>query len=158
MLVWIYCEYCLCFRDDVDTPDCIFCRFSFFSAKVSWYPRFISNNVNTGMKESLLSYTCLNFEQLAQRLFTATYYVWIAYMLPMVRAYMILQTILIIIPSALWISSIHVDYPNRLALVWIALFIGKASPKEQPVSTKFLLLTSGRSFWCDDYHILFPPA
>lgn len=80
------------------------------------------------MKESLLSSNYLNFEQLAQRLFTATYYVWIAYMLPMVRAYMILQTTLIIIPSALWISSIHVDYPNRLALVWIALFIGKASP------------------------------
>jgi low temperature requirement protein LtrA len=58
---------------------------------------------------------------MAQRLFTATYYVWIAYMLPMVRPYMIAQTLLVVIPSALWISSIHVDYPNRLGLIWTAI-------------------------------------
>lgn len=142
----------------MDAPDCIFCRFSFFSARVSGYSRFVSNNVNISRKESLLSHICLNFEQLAQRLFTATYYVWIAYMLPMVRAYMLLQTILIVIPSVLWVSSIHVDYPNRLALIWIALFIGKASLIHQLVLTWFLLLTTCRSFWCDDHHIFFSQA
>lgn len=65
-----------------------------------------------------------NPKQLAQRLFTATYYVWIAYLLPMVRPYMIAQTLLIVVPSALWISSIHVDYPNRLGLIWVAICLG----------------------------------
>lgn len=46
-------------------------------------------------------------------------------MLPMVRPYMIAQTLLVVVPSALWISSIHVDYPNRLALVWVAIFLGR---------------------------------
>lgn len=77
-------------------------------------------------------------------------------MLPMVRPYMILQTILVVIPSALWISSIHVDYPNRLALIWIAIFLGEATLSQQVVFAWFLSLTMGRSFWCADYHLLFP--
>lgn len=65
-----------------------------------------------------------NFEQLAHRVFAALYYLWISYMLPIVRAYMICNTVLVIIPSALWIASIHVEYPRRLGLIWTALFFG----------------------------------
>lgn len=46
-------------------------------------------------------------------------------MLPMVRAYMLANTILVVIPSALWIASIHTDYPNRLGFVFVALWLGQ---------------------------------
>ena len=36
-----------------------------------------------------------------------------------------MQIFCVIIPSVLWIASIQVDYPNRLALIWIAIFLGK---------------------------------
>ncbi|MCJ1271533.1 hypothetical protein MMC22_011435 [Lobaria immixta] len=62
---------------------------------------------------------------LAQRLFAASYYVWIAYMLPMVRGYMLANTIMVVIPSALWIASIHTEYPNRLGLIFVALWFGQ---------------------------------
>ena len=65
--------------------------------------------------------------QLAHRVFAALYYLWISYMLPIVRAYMISNTILVVIPSALWIASIQVEYPRRLGLIWTALFFGISS-------------------------------
>ncbi len=46
-------------------------------------------------------------------------------MLPIVRGYMLANTILVVIPSALWIGSIHVDYPQRLGLIWTAILFGK---------------------------------
>ncbi|MCJ1470309.1 hypothetical protein MMC07_008954 [Pseudocyphellaria aurata] len=60
---------------------------------------------------------------LAQRLFAASYYLWIAYTLPMVRGYMLANTILVVIPSALWIASIHTDYPSRLGYIFVALWL-----------------------------------
>ena len=58
---------------------------------------------------------------LTARLFNAAYFAWISYILPMIRGHMILNTILILIPSALWIASIQLEYPARLALVWPAI-------------------------------------
>ena len=60
---------------------------------------------------------------LAERLFTAIYYIWMGFMLPMIRGHMVLNATLIVIPSALWIASIHLEYPYRLALVWPAIVI-----------------------------------
>lgn len=47
-------------------------------------------------------------------------------MLPMVRAYMLANTLFVVIPSALWIASIHTDYPNRLGFIFVALLLGQA--------------------------------
>ena len=44
----------------------------------------------------------------------------------MVRGYMVLNAIAIIVPAAVWIASIQVEYPNRIALIWIAIFVGKS--------------------------------
>ena len=44
----------------------------------------------------------------------------------MVRGYMIMNAIAIVVPAAIWIASIQVDYPNRIALIWIAIFVGKS--------------------------------
>lgn len=58
---------------------------------------------------------------LAQRFFSGVYLMLVAYMVPMVRGAMIFYSITGLIPSLLWIGSVHLDYPNRLALVWIAI-------------------------------------
>lgn len=43
----------------------------------------------------------------------------------MVRGYMIINAACIAIPAAIYIGSIHVDYPDRLALIWIAIVLGQ---------------------------------
>ena len=45
----------------------------------------------------------------------------------MVRGYMIINAACIAIPAAIYIASIHVDYPDRLALIWIAIVLGQSS-------------------------------
>ena len=46
----------------------------------------------------------------------------------MIRSMMMCQTILIAIPSALWIASIHVTEPRRLALIWVAILVDLFGP------------------------------
>lgn len=36
---------------------------------------------------------------------------------------MLCQTVFIVVPCALWIASIQLEYPDRLALIWPAIFI-----------------------------------
>ena len=38
---------------------------------------------------------------------------------------MMMNVIAILVPSAIWIASIQVEYPERIALIWIAIFIGE---------------------------------
>ena len=45
----------------------------------------------------------------------------------MVRGYMIINAACIAIPAAIWIASIQVEYPDRLALIWIAIALGQSS-------------------------------
>lgn len=65
---------------------------------------------------------------LTSRLFNAVHYLWIGWLIPMVRGYMIINATLIAIPSALWIASIQLDYPDRLSIVWIAIFLDLFGP------------------------------
>jgi low temperature requirement protein LtrA len=58
---------------------------------------------------------------LAARFFIGSYYGFISYVIPMVRGMMVSQVIAIVIPSAIWIASIYVDMPKRLAMIWVAL-------------------------------------
>lgn len=60
---------------------------------------------------------------LAARLKNAAYYLAASTFLPMVRGAMLCRAIEIIVPSTLWIASIHVDYPGRLGLIFPALFL-----------------------------------
>ena len=60
---------------------------------------------------------------LAARLFMGSYCLIVSFLVPMVRGMMILQAIIVLIPTALWIGSIYVDMPNRLALIWIAIYL-----------------------------------
>ena len=39
---------------------------------------------------------------------------------------MIINFAYIVIPGAIWIASIQIEYPNRLALIWIAIVLGQS--------------------------------
>jgi low temperature requirement protein LtrA len=60
---------------------------------------------------------------LSARLFMGSYCLIVSFLVPMVKGMMILQAIIVLIPSSLWIGSIYVDMPKRLALIWIAIFL-----------------------------------
>lgn len=45
------------------------------------------------------------------------------FMMPMVRGFMFASCLQILLPTALWIGSIYVEMPYRLALIWIALVL-----------------------------------
>lgn len=60
---------------------------------------------------------------LAARLFMASYCFVVSFLVPMVKGLMILQVFVALIPSALWIGSIYVEMPNRLALIWLAIWL-----------------------------------
>ncbi len=60
---------------------------------------------------------------LTSRLFNAVHYLWIAWLIPMVRGYMIVNATMVAIPCALWIASIQLEYPDRLSLIWVAIVV-----------------------------------
>jgi low temperature requirement protein LtrA len=67
------------------------------------------------------TYTAMISFYLAARLFIAVTLFWYAYQIPIVRASMIGNATMTILPAALWIGSIHVEEPTRQALIWPAL-------------------------------------
>ncbi|KAF4970931.1 hypothetical protein FSARC_2127 [Fusarium sarcochroum] len=68
------------------------------------------------------TYTMLVSFYLAARFRGIVHFLTTGYLLPMVRGVMICQALVIIVPAALWVASIHVEMPSRLALIWIAIF------------------------------------
>ena len=58
---------------------------------------------------------------LASRLFGAVYYLWMGYLIPMIRGHMYANAALVVVPAALWIASIQLEYPARLGLIWPAI-------------------------------------
>lgn len=60
---------------------------------------------------------------LAARLFMASYYATLSYLIPMVRGMMITQVVAIVVPCVIWIVSIYIDMPQRLSMIWITLFL-----------------------------------
>jgi low temperature requirement protein LtrA len=65
---------------------------------------------------------------IAARWYSATYYAFTGYMIPMVRNAMIATSLMSFLPGLLWIGSIHTEEPNRQALIWIGLFIDIFGP------------------------------
>ncbi|KAJ6787225.1 hypothetical protein PWT90_07860 [Aphanocladium album] len=60
---------------------------------------------------------------LATRYAVALHFAINYYLLPMVRGFMMASCIQVVLPTALWIGSIYVEMPNRLALIWIAIVL-----------------------------------
>jgi low temperature requirement protein LtrA len=74
------------------------------------------------------TYTPLVSFYVATRFYWTLYYVWMSYLIPMVRGSMLGNAIMTLVPAILWIGSIHVQEPQRQALVWIALFFDFFGP------------------------------
>lgn len=67
------------------------------------------------------TYTPLVAFYVTARLFLIVSLFWYAYLIPMVRAAMIGNGIIALVPAALWIGSIHVEEPGRQGLIWTAI-------------------------------------
>jgi len=67
------------------------------------------------------TYTPLVAFYLAARLFLAVSLCWYAYTIPMVRGSMVANALIMIIPAALWIGSIHIEEPEKQGLIWVAI-------------------------------------
>ena len=67
------------------------------------------------------TYTELIAFYLAERVFYVLYFLLLSYFIPMIRYLLIFLCFLMLIPFAIWVSSIHVSYPNQLAPIWIAI-------------------------------------
>ncbi|KAF2016428.1 hypothetical protein BU24DRAFT_433436 [Aaosphaeria arxii CBS 175.79] len=78
-----------------------------------------TTNINDAWEHT---YTPLVAFYLASRLFVAASYTWFAWKIPMVRATMIGNAIMIIIPCAFWVASIHVEEGTKQGLIWPAIF------------------------------------
>jgi low temperature requirement protein LtrA len=80
--------------------------------------------LTTNMLDALgETYSMLVAFYLAARLFMAAYYFCLAWVIPMVRGMMLVHVGLTILPSVLWIGSIYVDMPQRLAVIWVAILV-----------------------------------
>ncbi|KAL9001171.1 MAG: hypothetical protein Q9169_000355 [Polycauliona sp. 2 TL-2023] len=69
------------------------------------------------------TYTMMIAFYLTQRMFQSVYLLWVSYLIPMIRGFMVAQVVIAAISSAIWIAGIHVDYPARVAPIWIALLL-----------------------------------
>jgi low temperature requirement protein LtrA len=58
---------------------------------------------------------------LAARLYMTAYLFLTALLVPMIRPVMLYYTSVALLNASLWIASIHVSYPNQLALIFLAL-------------------------------------
>ena len=67
------------------------------------------------------TYTPLVAFYLVARMFLIVSLFWYAYLIPMVRGAMICNGVVVLIPAALWIGSIHVEEPSRQGLIWTAI-------------------------------------
>ena len=52
---------------------------------------------------------------------------------------MIINATCIAIPAVLWIASVQVEYPDRLSIIWIAIFLGQFPPVNSGICS-FLLI------------------
>lgn len=54
----------------------------------------------------------------------ALYLSMIAMFVPMIRGIMVFYIVTTVIGAVLWIGTIHIEYPTRLALIFVALVFG----------------------------------
>ncbi|KAK3075935.1 hypothetical protein LTR53_000364 [Teratosphaeriaceae sp. CCFEE 6253] len=87
----------------------------------------LTTNITQAFEEHGTYPTLIGF-YVASKMLNATYLAFIAIILPMVRPVMLTHVVISTIGSAFWIASIHVEYPNQLILIWLALFVDVMGP------------------------------
>lgn len=109
-----------------------------------------TTNITHAFDEEHNTYATIVGFYLAARFFMAAYLVLIATLIPMVRPVMLYNAAAIVAAAALWIGSIHVEWPNQLALIWIALFMDVTSSVGHVLMRSILALLSPRfAAWFD---------
>ncbi|KAI9803941.1 MAG: hypothetical protein M1833_000222 [Piccolia ochrophora] len=83
------------------------------------------------------SYTQMVSFYLAVRIFSAVYFFWLAFVLPLIRSTLIGNIVVVLISSALWIGSIHVERPDRYALIFVAIAIDLFGATLMITTTRF---------------------
>jgi low temperature requirement protein LtrA len=69
------------------------------------------------------SYTAMVAFYLGERLLQGIYFLWVAALVPTIRGVMVCQTGLLLITTAMWIASVHTEYPGRLGLMIPAVLL-----------------------------------
>lgn len=98
-----------------------------------------TTNLNSAFEEGGTYATLIGF-YLAARVFTAAYLLLISWLISMVRPVMIYQAVMTLAAVAVWIGSIHVEWPDQLALIWVALFLDIVGPVAHFWARTFLVL------------------
>ncbi|KAJ9610550.1 hypothetical protein H2200_005327 [Cladophialophora chaetospira] len=60
---------------------------------------------------------------LAERFYGAFYFLWLSYVVPLIRGTLLYTTFIILLAIVFWLASIHVDYPGQLGFIWVAIVI-----------------------------------
>ena len=60
---------------------------------------------------------------LAERIYGAVYFLWLSYVVPLVRGTLIYTAAIAVLAAVFWIGSIHIDYPGQLGLIFVAVMI-----------------------------------
>lgn len=93
-----------------------------------------------------VTYTALVSFYIASRWFSVLFFLWMAFLIPMVRPAMLGTAFTTFIPGALWIGSTAVPEPARQALIWTAIPLDIFGP------TLFVLFERGMlpvgKEWC----------
>lgn len=64
----------------------------------------------------------------AGRWYMSTYFMWMAWLIPMVRPAMIGSAIVIFVPGLIWIGTIYLENYLKQAVVWVAIFFDLVGP------------------------------
>lgn len=85
---------------------------------------------------------------LAQRMFLLVVYAVTAWLVPMIRGTLIAHIVIGLVAAAVYIASIHVEYPYKVAPLFIALFIDYAGGIFMVMLVKYVTSNKERNFAC----------
>ncbi|ETI25999.1 hypothetical protein G647_02776 [Cladophialophora carrionii CBS 160.54] len=60
---------------------------------------------------------------LAERFYGAFYFIWLSYVVPLIRGTLLYTSSIILLAIVFWLASIHANYPGQLAFIWVAILI-----------------------------------
>jgi len=96
------------------------------------------------------TYTALIAFYIASRWFSSLFFLWMAWLIPMVRPAMIGSAIVTFLPGVLWIGSTHLPQPARQALIWTAIPLDIFGPTILVLVERgtFPFITDRVTDWC----------
>ena len=87
-----------------------------------------TTNIREAFNASESTYATLIGFLLAARIYMGLYLVLVAWLVPMIRNIMIWYITITMVSVGLWIGSIHVPYPQQMAVIWVAMLVDVCGP------------------------------